>query len=417
MTKRLLRGAGVAVGIVAVAAASLLSYGWDDANASTTPNDTLYRLGYQWAPQRINATSAWDVTTGNATVKVALVDTGVYAGHPDLAGRVLPGVNIVNPGGSTTDDWQAPGGYGTKIAGIIGAVTNNSSGIAGLNWSVSLVPYKACDQTTCLASNVALGIRRAAEDGARIINVGWWFGTPSQELADAVSYAQSPPWNAIVVAPAGHDPGLVSYPAAYPGVIAVGMSTDTDTVPSYSGRGPELDVVAPGVSITTTTNLGDYGEISGSGAAAAHVSGTLALLLAARPTLTRDQAILAITRGADDLTAYGAGWDSTSGFGRLNACRSLAEAGAPCPAGSTATSTATPTRTPTWTPTRTFTATPTVTPLPATAAATSTPTATRTPTRTPTPVPPTATRTATPTFTPTPTPDCPPGKIRNGKCQ
>jgi len=444
MSPRDLRGQPLklALGIVAmIASASLPIVMHHEAGAATSPNDLLYRLGYQWAPQRIQAPEAWDATMGSAAVKVAVVDTGVNSTHPDLAGHVLPGVNVVNPGGPTNDDWQGPGGNGTKIAGVIAATTNNNVGIAGIAGQTSILPVKVCDQTVCLPQDLAAGIRVAAESGARVINVSWWFSSSTPELQDAVNYAQGAPWNAVIVAAAGHDPGIVSFPAAYPGVVAVGASDENDAVLSYSGRGSELDLVAPGLNITTTTNLNDYGEFSGTGLAGAHVSGVLALLFAANPSLTRDQAISALQRGAVDLTAYGAGFDNVSGWGRLDACRSLAEAGVTCPVAPTptATSTATPTRTPTWTPTRTPTATATVTPLPGTATATSTPTATRTPTpvpptptRTPTPVPPTATWTATaippaptstaapPTATATavaPTPTvCPRGQAKRGKC-
>ena len=417
-----------AIGVAAISAAVLQGAG---AGAAQQPNDPGYTLGNQWALTKLRAPEAWDITTGSPGVTVALVDTGADLDHADLAAKLLPGHNTVSAGATAQDDFAGPG-HGSLAAGVVGASTNNAVGVAGIAWNARLLPVKVCDSAYCALTDTAEGIRWAADQGADVINVFPGFDSdPNGELLSAVNHAAAQ--GAIVVAAVGNSSASIQYPARYPGVIAVGVTDQNDAVTTYSPAGADLDLVAPGVSITSTTKMGNYTTFTGAGASAPHVSGVLALLLS--QGISDTAAVQALFAGAKDLGA--AGWDANSGWGRVDACGALSAAGFPCPvvvgtatptrtntpAPATATSvppTATRTNTPVPTATRTNTpAPPTATSVPPTATWTNTPlppTATRTntpvPPATATPVPPTATRTNTPlpptaTWTPTPTPAVP----------
>ncbi len=363
------------------------------AGAATTPNDPQFPS--QWALTKVRAPEAWDLTKGNTAVKVAVVSTGVVSTLADLQGQLAPGYNAISPGGSTQDDFGTYGN-GTAAAGIIGAATNNGADVAGVSWQVTLLPVKVCDFAgACPNAAIAAGIDWAVNNGAQIINISPALNPSSPSPAIDAAVANAISRGVLVVASAGNYAGYVGYPANLSGVIAVGATDSTDTVATFSGRGTQLALVAPGVSVLSLARQGCCIAFTGSEFAAAHVSSALALLLAAGvPASTAKAALL---QGARDLGA--AGWDSTYGYGRLDICNALLKAAKSCPAGA---ATATPTRTST---PSAATATPTPTPSAATATPTRTPTlpaATATPTRTPTPVPATATPTRTPTRTSTP---------------
>lgn len=217
-------------------------------------DDTLYPE--QWYAQRINLSRAWALaqTAGpDDPIRVVMVDTGVDYMHPDLANRLAAGRNYLTniPGDAPAPD---DNGHGTHIAGLIGALTNNGQGMAGAALNVVLEPYKTFrangegDSTT-----LAQAVRDAVDANAPadIINLSLvLIGTAdSTPLRAAVAYAISK--GALVIAAAGNcditeTPCPVSYPGAYPGVLAVGATTYADVPAYYSAAGPELDLVAPG---------------------------------------------------------------------------------------------------------------------------------------------------------------------------
>jgi cell division septation protein DedD len=247
-----------------------------------------------------------------------------------------------------------------------------------------LLPVKVCSATGyCTAADVAEGINWAVNNaGAQIIDINVSLSAPDAAVDAAIANALSR--GVIVVAMSGNVASSVTYPASIPGVIAVGAVDANNVIASFSGRGPQIDLVAPGTSIATLVRGGCCFNGSGTNLAAGHVAGALALMLAAGVPASTAPGYLA--QSAVDLGT--AGWDSTYGAGRIDVCAALSRAGKPCPPSG---ATATPTRTNTPTPTRTNTPT----------AATSTPT--RTPTRTSTPIAATSTPTRTPTRTATPT--------------
>ena len=340
--------------------------------ADTNPNDPLYASD-QWGPQKVQAPAAWDITTGSASVVVAVIDTGVTATHPDLAGKVLPGYDFANNDSDPTDDYP-PSGHGTKVAGIIGAATNNGAGIAAIAWQSPILPVKVCDSGgQCSHANIASGITYAVDQGAKVINISLGDSNPSSTLEDAINYAWSK--GVVVVAAAGNsgsnpDTNQVLYPAAYPNVVAVGATSKDDPFfgsdqrASFSSYGQELDIVAPGSDIYSTNYSGGYTRGDGTSFAAPHVAGAAALLWA-KGVSSNSAVVNALYEGALDINdpshyGSGPGWDEYYGWGRLDVYRSLSNAPSPTP---TPTPTATPTATPT--PTSTATATPVPTPTPA----------------------------------------------------
>ena len=291
------------------------------SRAETIPNDPEYPR--QWALPKIRAPQAWDITTGSRAVKVAIVSTGIGS-NTDVDPNLVPGYIALDPARNPCNCTLDGDGEGTQVAGVVGAVGNNSHLITGVAWEVSLVPVKACrSRIDCYRSDVSEGIRWAADAGAGVIHVSALYAEGDTQLEAAVNYARDR--GAIVVAPAGNTPTIVAFPAAYPAVVAVGFTDQSDVINRFSGRGPQLDLVAPGVDIITTWPVGSATTMGGPGAA--HVSGVLALLLSVGVSPTN--AVQAIYDSAVDLGAPGR--DDTYGWGRLDACGALNTAGFTCP--------------------------------------------------------------------------------------
>ncbi len=368
------------------------------ACAGLTPTDPDYSNPYLvYAPQLLNAPAAWDVTTGTVTVTVAVVDSGVSLSHPEFAGRILPGYDFVNGDSDPSDD----NGHGTHVAGIIAAAMNNGLGTTGLAPNVAILPVKVLSAAKSGTwANVAQGIRYAADNGARVINLSLGGTTPSTAVLDAIRYAQSK--GALVVAAAGNNGSSAPfYPAYYEEVVAVSATDEHDEYWSISNYGSWVDVAAPGSSIWSTywtaTNPNGFGFMSGTSMAAPHVSALAALIWSVNGSLSPAQVRDIIQSTAVDKGA--AGFDPYYGWGRIDVGAAVRRAAA----GGTGSS---PTATPTTAPTATPTTAPTATPQP-TATPTTAPTATPQPTATPTTAPtatPTTAPTATPTTAPTATP-------------
>jgi thermitase len=291
------------------------------AHVFITPNDPYWSS--QWGMTKIEAPAAWDITTGSASVTIAIVDTGIDFFHPDLSGKLVSGYDFVNNDSNPQDDH----GHGTHVAGIAAARTNNGTGVAGLSWGAQIMPVKVMDDAgRGTNENIAKGVIYAADHGADIINLSLGGPNASSVLEDAVEYAHD--LDCVVVAAAGNNNSTVSYPARYPEVIAVAATDSSDQRASFSNYGPEVDVAAPGVNIRSTYWWGgsEYGRLSGTSQASPHVAGLAALIWSVDPGLNNTQVESIIKQTADDLGA--AGRDAYYGFGRINARRAL-EATAP----------------------------------------------------------------------------------------
>jgi YVTN family beta-propeller protein len=279
------------------------------------PNDPLFSS--QWALERIGARKAWETTRSSDQVTVAVIDTGIDWRHPDLAGKLVPGRNVITRDGNTEDDH----GHGTAVAGVIGAATNNGVGMAGVCWDCRLMPIKALDaQGEGTYADVIDAIVYAVDHGARVLNLSFGGYAPSQMLAQAIEYARSA--GVVLVAAAGNEGSSDPiYPAAYPGVIAVSATDRYDAIWPSSNQGSYVSLSAPGVGILATALNGQYAEFSGTSLAAAHVSGVGALLLSQVSGISNTQAEQYLCRTAEDLGEKGK--DPVFGYGNVNAATAV----------------------------------------------------------------------------------------------
>jgi subtilisin family serine protease len=297
------------------------------------PNDTYYEH-YQWNLRQINLPLAWPMSTGSPTLTIAIVDTGIDLGHPDLAAKIVPGYDFVNNDDDPSDDE----GHGTHVAGIAGAISNNGQGVAGVAWNPRLMPVKVLDSEGIgWYSWIASGITWAADHGARIINLSLTGDDASSTLQNAVNYAYSK--GCLIVAAAGNDyehGNPVKYPAAFPHVVAVAATTYKDEHASYSETGSYVDLAAPGGDATSNSDpdpnhwimstywrgQASYAKIVGTSQAAPHVAGLAALIWSVNPNLSHDQVESIMENTTVDLGS--AGRDDTFGYGRIDAMAALA---------------------------------------------------------------------------------------------
>jgi thermitase len=317
------------------------------AHALQLPDDPY--LDQQWPLPTIEAPAAWDLTVGGAEQVVAIVDSGIDLDHPDLASKLWINSDEVPDNGLDDDhngyvddvygchfydrwdsgqgqrvdvqdgDVQDSYGHGSHVAGIAAAATNNGVGIAGLSWGAQLLAVRVLNEYgEGHYSHIAAGIVYAATQGATVINLSLGGESPSQVLQDAVDEAHAR--GAVVVAAAGNSGGPVLYPAAYQHVIAVAATDQADQRWYDSSRGPEVDLAAPGVNVTSATIGAGYEPQKGTSVAAPHVSGLAALVLSLQPWLEPQAVQTLLEESADDVNvATFPGWDESLGWGRINA--------------------------------------------------------------------------------------------------
>lgn len=252
----------------------------------TSPNDLW--LPYQWyvddgSSGDVRLPYAWDTARGDTSVVIAIIDTGVDTGHPDLASKIwhnpgeIPGNGVDDDGNGLVDDWQGwdfgsgdndpnpeylmdPSGidvgfHGTFCAGIAAAATNNDDGIAGAGWNCRIMPLKAANPDSGLTSEAVAGAMAYAVDkGASIISMS--FGGPGdpgvpeffQSLVDMAESAGT-----LCVAAAGNDGDSVrTYPAACDRVLSVAATDENNARASFSNYGSWVDVAAPGSTMWST---------------------------------------------------------------------------------------------------------------------------------------------------------------------
>lgn len=291
-----------------------------DRATASTPNDELFEQ-YQWNLRQIQATQAWELTTGSPSVTIAVLDTGVSPTHPDLAMKLVPGYDFVNDRAAVEDDH----GNGTHVAGIAAAETNNRQGVAGIAWQAKIMPVKVLDASARGdPERAAQGVLWAVDHGANIINLGLAGPSPSQALDDAIRSAYER--GVLVVAPvASNGTEEPSYPAASPHVVAVSATDRSDRKLPASNTGSYISVAAPGELIASTFRppggADGYAVASTTAQAAAQVTGVAALALAINPALRPDDLRAVLESSADDVAAPGYDWET--GFGRVNAARAV----------------------------------------------------------------------------------------------
>ncbi|MEO8856337.1 MAG: S8 family serine peptidase [Burkholderiaceae bacterium] len=389
-----LRGTGLSSQSLAQQLAALPDVEWavpdQRRHISSVPNDPLFAdhqatatpVVGQWylrAPtsttaSAINAAGAWDVTPGSAAITVAVLDTGVRLAHPDFAGKLVPGYDFVHDATTANDgdgrdnnpddpgDWTtigecSPGDpahpsswHGTEVAGLIGAATDNGTGMASAGRNVMLLPVRVLGRcggydsdilaamrwASGVSSDVGVGTPQTLVNAhpARVINLSLGSdGLCPSSYADVIAEVNAA--GVTVVAAAGNgDGGGVNVPANCAGVIAVAGVRHVGTKVGYSSVGPEVAISAPAGNcvytngtclypLLTTTNLGSMGPTTdtysdgsanaslGTSFSTALVSGTVGLLLSQNPALTSDGVRAALQSGARAFPTTGA--EATAG--------------------------------------------------------------------------------------------------------
>ena len=291
------------------------------AHAAAIPNDPDFLS--EWHLAKIQAPSAWSITTGSSGVPIAVIDSGADGAHPDLAAKLIPGWNFLT-GTSNTADTGCSGGHGTAVAGAAAADTNNLTGVAGVGWANTIMPLVVLDGS-CSAtySNMASALNYAADHGVRIINISLGGTTASSTLQSAVNYAWSK--GAVVFAAAGNSSNSTPiYPAACNYALAISATEPADTLASFSNYGSWISLSAPGDNILTTEKGGGYWYCWGTSLATPVAAGVGALALSANPSLTASALVTLLEKNSDDLGS--AGWDEYFGWGRVNAYKAVTAA-------------------------------------------------------------------------------------------
>ncbi len=373
----------------AMAANTRLQYKWDTLRAikqlrqrtdieyaepnyqrgrTLVPNDQYYPL--QWHYPLINLPQAWDITTGANNVIVAVVDTGILAGHPDLQGQIGPGYDFISDTANALDgdgidpdpgdpgDAGAAGNssfHGTHVAGTIASATGNAIGVAGASWATTLMPLRVLGLNGGTSYDIVQAVRYAAglpnDSGsvpaqrADIINLSLGGYSFSQNEQNVFNQARNQ--GVLVVAAAGNDAsGSPFYPASYAGVISVSAVDINRQAAPYSNFGPLIDLTAPGGDTSTDINGDGYPDgvlstggddssgtvqytyrfLQGTSMAAPHVAGVLALMKATTPALAPADVDNLIINGQMTSDLGAPGRDNLYGYGLIDAHKAVVAA-------------------------------------------------------------------------------------------
>ncbi|MCI0531382.1 MAG: S8 family serine peptidase [candidate division Zixibacteria bacterium] len=271
--------------------------------------------------------SAWDVTTGCATIKVLIIDVGVQQDHPDI--NQLPGENFNGEGGQG-GPINSCDNHGTAVAGCVSAIINNSLGTVGIApdcKSISAKPFVSnvpCDGGwSSSAARTVNALAWAQTQGVRVTNNSNYYGFTSSSIDD--KYSDTRDSGMVHFASAGNfDTSIITYPASLPSVNAVAALTPTGALASFSNWGVGLAFSAPGTNVYSTDRTGgagyisgDYVYVQGTSFASPYSAGVAALILSQDPGLTAAQVETIMNSSCVDLGTVG--YDTTYGWGFVNA--------------------------------------------------------------------------------------------------
>jgi membrane-anchored mycosin MYCP len=287
----------------------------------TTPSNTVWP-DIPWTQTRLAPHRVWPLTTGQGVV-VAVIDTGVDASVPQLAGRVLPGVDVVNGGGTADTDCY---GHGTFVAGIIAAAPRSGTGVAGIAPGVTILPIRQANGTNDgTTSGLSRSILAAVDAGASVVNISATSFVATQELRAAVEYAQER--DVLLIAAASNEAergNPKAYPAAFPEVIGVGAIGPDGSRTSFSEVGESVDLVAPGQQIISLSRAGE-GHLTDDGTSYStpFVAAVAALVRAYHPRLSAAQVKRRLELTADHpsgpLPSQEVGWGVVNPYGAVTA--------------------------------------------------------------------------------------------------
>ena len=309
---------------------------------SHIPNDPMFPD--QWSHTKISSAAGWDISTGDTSIIVGMVDTGCLLAHEDLQNHIW--VNDDPPNGidddlngfvDDTNGWDFVQndntlddvfGHGTQASGLAAAQIDNGVGLAGIaNLTILTAKWWHSSGTD---STVAESVFYAVDNGAHVVSMSLGCQCLLRMTEDALNYAHAN--NVVVVSAAGNsatsEPG---YPAAYENSMAVAAIDINDQLAGFSNWGAHLDVGAPSPNVLSTGpgGVSAYVTFGGTSAAAPHVAGLAGLVLSVDPTLTNDEVRALINDNADDLG--NPGFDDFFGHGRINLAATLAAIGPSCP--------------------------------------------------------------------------------------
>jgi subtilisin family serine protease len=278
-----------------------------------------------WGLSALNVPAHWTATRGQG-VRVAVLDTGIDAAHPDLASAIDDAKDFTSSRSGVADRV----GHGTHVAGIIGA-RRNDRGVVGVAPECRLLIAKVLgDDGSGDSDRVAAGIDWACEQGADILSLS--LGSPEASESMRAAVERSVQRERFVICAAGNSgrPKSVDFPARWPDAIAVGAVDRDGRVTSFSSRGDEVDISAPGQDVLSTYPNGQYAKLSGTSMAAPFVSGVAALLMAkhratggATPVATHRQLVEHLLRSATDAGPIGK--DPNYGYGLIHPDSVLAD--------------------------------------------------------------------------------------------
>ncbi|MEE6258874.1 S8 family serine peptidase [Plantactinospora sonchi] len=294
------------------------------ASCYSRPVPAARATGAHWALRWLDPDRLRQVSTGSG-VRVAVLDSGVDASHPQLAKAVDRGWDVVLDEADGRTDCV---GHGTAVASLIAARPDGDAALVGVAPAARIVPIRVSEDGSGATSyrdvtpaRLAAGIRRAVALDADVIQVSFAVGSNTAALRDAVADAAKR--QIVVVAAVGDKTAGATYPAAYPGVVGVGAAESSGHRWTDSGSGPHVDLVAPGVELVAAARIRGHVAVGGTAAAAAMVSGAAALLKARHPKWTATQITNRLLATADGTP--GGSRNDGYGYGGVNPYRALTE--------------------------------------------------------------------------------------------
>lgn len=330
-----------------------------------TPNDSYFKninnLHLKWHWDVIQAEDAWDICKGDPDIKVAVVDVAVWTAHPDLNSKVVAQYDATNgapdcnpPSISNNQSKYELWSHGTHCAGLIGAATNNETGVAGIGYNVSIIGVKAADSQSAQLTSYLDAVTWAANNGANVISMS--YGKSGSQTGQNIYYAAYKKGITLVAAAGNQGDDAINYPASYSFIISVGSTDSDDIKSSFSQYNEYVDIMAPGgycmgysptISLLSTTyntylsgvgNItGNYDFMIGTSMATPIVSGLCGLMLSLDPSLTPleiEQCLKSTAINIDTLEVNDGSnkpYSGKMGAGRINAYKAMLCAGSKLP--------------------------------------------------------------------------------------